>query len=315
MSYKKTVKAVKPFVFSNNSNFKLAVYNSWVKEGGKGICGRWYAKFYKSISYHLDMPSVCENKKTARLCFVEGTSLLFDTFPDYIFYEIIPIIWVCWPSFWVAMEKFLRKHNVRTAFFTSSQTADHFKSVFPTCNIFHLPEGIDTQIYKPGKPLRERSIDYLEYGRCSCIVDSAKLDDSINVVSSRNELNGLATREDLVNALADSKITIAMTRLDNQPEIADGIDTLTQRYWENMLSRNVMVGRAPQELIDLIGYNPVVDIDVTNPIGQIKSIIDNIEDYQELVDKNWESAIENADWTFRINKMFSLLEDCGYEVG
>ena len=70
--------------------------------------------------------------------------------------------------------------------------------------------------------MRERSVDYLEYGRCSSIVDSSKLDDSICVLSSRNERNGLATREDLVNALADSKITIAMTRLDNQPEIAEG---------------------------------------------------------------------------------------------
>ena len=311
----KNVKAVRPYWYKMNSNFKVAPYLAWMESGGICIDSRPLEKFYEGLSYHLDLPTIAHNKKEARLRFVEAACLRFDTFPDYLFYEIIPVIWDCWPSFWETIEKFFRKHNVKTAFFTSSQTADHFKSVFPTCNIFHMPEGIDTQIYKPGKPLRERSIDYLEYGRCSCIVDSAKLDDSINVVSSRNELNGLATREDLVNALADSKITIAMTRLDNQPEIADGIDTLTQRYWENMLSRNVMVGRAPQELIDLIGYNPVVDIDVTNPIGQIKSIIDNIEDYQELVDKNWESAIENADWTFRINKMFSLLEDCGYEVG
>ena len=314
MSYKKTVKAVKPFVFSNNSNFKLAVYNSWVKEGGKGICGRWYAKFYKSISYHLDMPSVCENKKTARLCFVEGTSLLFDTFPDYIFYEIIPIIWVCWPSFWVAMEKFLRKHNVRTAFFTSSQTADHFKSVFPTCNIFHLPEGIDTQIYKPGKPLRERSIDYLEYGRCSCIVDSAKLDDSINVVSSRNELNGLATREDLVNALADSKITIAMTRLDNQPEIAEGIDTLTQRYWECMLSGVILLGRAPLELINFIGYDPTVKIELDNVNMQIKYILSHIENFQDLVDRNRSVALQKGDWSGRIKTIMQQLTLGGYKI-
>lgn len=311
---KKIIRAKKPYIYINNSNFKLAPWEECVKAGFLSTGNRPLEKYYESLSYHLHLPTLHANKKEARLCFCEGGSFRFDTFPDYLFYEIIPFIWDCWPRFWNSMELFFKKHNVRMAFFTSSQTAEHFMSVFPECKIFHMPEGIDSQIYKPGKPLRERSIDYLEYGRCSSIVDSAKLDDSINVVSSRNECNGLATREDLVNALADSKITIAMTRLDNQPEIADGIDTLTQRYWENMLSRNVMIGRAPQELIDLIGYNPVVDIDLTNPIGQIKSIIDNIEDYQELVDKNWKSAIENADWTFRINKMFSLLEDCGYEV-
>ena len=309
----KKIYAVKPFVYPNNSNFKLAVFNSWVNEGGKCIDERWYRKYYKRISYHLSLPTFCE-KKNARLCFVEGASLLFDTFPDYVFHEIIPMIWDCWPRYWDTMEKFFRKHNVKTAFFTSSQTADHFKSVFPTCNIFHMPEGIDTQIYKPGKPLRERSIDYLEYGRCSCIVDSAKLDDSINVVSSRNELNGLATREDLVNALADSKITIAMTRLDNQPEIAEGIDTLTQRYWECMLSGVILLGRAPLELINFIGYDPTVKIELDNVNMQIKYILSHIENFQDLVDRNRSVALQKGDWSGRIKTIMQQLTLGGYKI-
>lgn len=38
-----------------------------------------------------------------------------------------------------------------------------------------------------------------------------------------------------------------------QPEIAGDIETLTQRYWECMFSRMVMVGHAPQELLTLSG--------------------------------------------------------------
>ena len=310
----KKISAVKPYVYPNNSNFKLAVYNSWVNEGGKGLGERWYRRFYHSISYHLDLPSVCENKKRARLCFVEGASLLFDTFPDSLFYEIILVIWDCWPRYWETIEKFFRKHNVRMAFFTSSQTAEHFKSVFPECNIFHLPEGIDSKIYKQGKPLRERSIDYLEYGRCSSIVDSSKLDGSINVLSSRNERNGLATREDLVNALADSKITIAMTRLDNQPEVAEGIDTLTQRYWECMLSGVILLGRAPQELIDFIGYDPTLKIDLDNVNQQIRDILSHIEDYQELVDQNRTVALQKGDWSGRIKTIMQQLQLLGYKI-
>jgi hypothetical protein len=262
----------------------------------------------------LDLPTIAHNKKESRLRFVEAACLRFDTFPDYLFYEIIPVIWDCWPSFWETIEKFFRKHNVKTAFFTSSQTAEHFKGVFPKCNIFHLPEGIDTQIYKPGKPLRERSIDYLEYGRCSCIVDSAKLDDSINVVSSRNELNGLATREDLVNALADSKITIAMTRLDNQPEIAEGIDTLTQRYWECMLSGVILLGRAPLELINFIGYDPTVKIELDNVNMQIKYILSHIENFQDLVDRNRSVALQKGDWSGRIKTIMQQLTLGGYKI-
>lgn len=310
----KKIFAVKPFIYPNNSNFKLAVYNSWVNEGGKGIEGRWYEKYYRSISYHLDIPSILERKKNARLCFVEGASLLFDTFPDYLFYEIIPIIWDCWPRYWETMEKFLRRHNVMTAFFTSSQTAFHFKSVFPEKNIFHIPEAIDTKLYKDNMKLCDRSIDYLEFGRCSRIVDSKKFDSSIRVLSSYNEQQGLATRDDLIKALSNSKITIALTRLDNQPDIAEGIDTLTQRYWECMLSGVILLGRAPQELIDFIGYDPTVKINLDNVNLQIRDILSHIEDYQELVDRNRTVALQKGDWADRIKTIIQRLTICGYKV-
>lgn len=311
---RKTIRAKKPYIYLNNSNFKLAPWEEWVKAGFLSTGNRPLEKYYESLSYHLHLPTLHTNKKEARLCFCEGASFMFDTFPDYLFFEIIPVIWDCWPRYWETMRKFFIKHNVRTAFFTSSQTAEHFKSVFPECNIFHLPEGIDSQIYKHGKPLRERSIDYLEYGRCSSIVDSSKLDDSICVLSSRNERNGLATREDLINALADSKITIAMTRLDNQPEIAEGIDTLTQRYWECMLSGVILLGRAPQELIDFIGYDPTVKIELDNVNLQIKYILCHIEEYQDLVDQNRIVALQRGDWLDRINTIMQQLALLGYKI-
>lgn len=47
-----------------------------------------------------------------------------------------------------------------------------------------------------------------------------------------------------------------------------------------------MVGHAPQELIDFIGYNPVIELsDKISPEEQIADVIEHIEDYQSLVDK------------------------------
>lgn len=310
---RKKVVAVRPFDL-HDSNFKIPIYEEFVKAGGKGIESRPLEKYYRSLAFHIDLPTLWQKEGEARLRFVEGASIRFDTFPDYITYEVIPMFWDCWPRFWKATERFFLKHKVRTAFFTSSQTAEHFKTIFPRCNIIYLPEGIDTCIYKQGKPLRERSIDYLEYGRCCSIVDSAKLDNSINVLSSRNERNGLATREDLVNALADSKITIAMTRLDNQPEIAQGIDTLTQRYWECMLSGVILLGRAPQELIDFVGYDPSVKIDLDNVNMQIRDILCHIEDYQNLVSRNRSVALQKGDWKDRIKTVMQQLTLLEYKI-
>ncbi len=311
---KKIVKAVKPFIYKNNSNFKLAVYQQWEENGGKVVAPRPYEKCYERISYHLDLPTLWESRNEARLRFVEGASVRFDTFPDYLGYEVIPVIWDCWPRYVDNMARWFRKHHVRTAFFTSSQTAERMRKLCPQVNVHHLPEAIETEVYHAGKPLVERSIDYLEFGRCSRILDSSKFDERIKVLSSRNERSGLATRGQLADALADSKITLALTRLDNQPEIAEGIDTLTQRYWECMLSGVVILGRAPQELMDIIGYDPVVHLDLPHANDQILDILGHIEEYQELVDKNRQSALIHGDWKSRIQKMMGVMRDLGYEV-
>lgn len=310
----KTVKAVKPYIYKNNSNFKLAVYNAWVETGGKHVSERPYEHLYESLSYHLPLPTLFQSKKQARLRFVEAANLPFDTFPDYLCYEIIPMFWDCWPRFFNEVAAWLKKHQVRTAFFTSSQTAEKMKELCPEVHIYHLPEAIETELYHAGKPLSERSIDYLEFGRCSRILDSTQFDKSINVLSSRNERTGLKTRAQLADALADSKITIALTRLYNQPELAEGIDTLTQRYWECMLSGVVILGIAPKELIDIIGYDPVVHLDLDNANEQILDILSHIGDYQELVNNNRKSAIEHGDWKLRIKQMQSVLTELGYKV-
>lgn len=310
----KTVKAVKPYIYKNNSNFKLAVYNAWVEAGGKHVSERPYEHLYESLSYHLPLPTLFQSKTQARLRFVEAANLPFDTFPDYLCYEIIPVIWDCWPRYVENMAKWFHKHKVQTAFFTSSQTAERMRSLCPNVNINHLPEAIETELYHAGKPLSERSIDYLEFGRCSRILDSTQFDKSINVLSSRNERTGLKTRAQLADALADSKITLALTRLDNQPELAEGVDTLTQRYWECMLSGVVILGRAPQELIDIIGYDPVVHLDLDNANAQILDILSHISDYQEMVNRNRKSALEHGDWKLRIKQMQSVLTELGYKV-
>ena len=310
---RKKVVAIRPFDL-HDSNFKIPIYEEFIKVGGKGIESRPLEKYYRSFAFHIDLPTLWQNCGEARLRFVEGASLRFDTFPDYITHEVIPMFWDCWPQYWKTTELFFKKHKVRTAFFTSSQTAEHFRKICPKMNIFYIPEGIVANNYHSGKLLKDRSIDYLEYGRCSRVIDSTKLDKSINVLSSKTDYAKLIGKDRLADALADSKIVVALTRNDNQPEIAEGIDTLTQRYWECMLSGVVLLGRAPQELIDIIGYDPTVRLDIENYKRQIKDIIASIDDYQALVDKNREYALKFADWSFRAEVIKKHLTDIGYSI-
>ena len=185
----------------------------------------------------------------------------------------------------------------------------------------YCPEAVDTSIYHEGKPLKKRNIDVWEFGRSGNVNvnDNKKNNNNRKFRYVCTKVNGkfVYTNEQLYEAMGDAKVIIALPRSITQPEVAGDIETLTQRYWENMLSRMVMVGRAPKELIDLIdliGYNPVIEIDRDNVTKQIKDVLAHIENYQRLVDENRKTALKLGDWTIRMQKVMEWLKELGYEV-
>lgn len=166
--------------------------------------------------------------------------------------------------------------------------------------------------------LKDRNIDLLEFGCSNDKVFKADQLESVfdnknhnlNHVCTKQKGKFIYTNEQLYEAMGNAKVTVALPRSITQPEIAGDIETLTQRYWECMFSRMVMVGHAPQELIDFIGYNPVIELsDKISPEELIANVIEYIEDYQYLVDKNRETAERLGSWDVRMKWLMSELAE------
>lgn len=202
----------------------------------------------------------------------------------------------------------MRKHKVRRAIFTSKQEMAAMQERLPEIKMYHCPEGADISLYSDGKELIERRIDLLEFGRPNeKVVGTSKME-GINHVATFSDGRYVFSNEELFAAMGDTKVTICLPRSMTHPDLAGGVETLTQRYWEAMLSRIVIVGHCPQELMDIIGYNPCIEIDAANPINQIKEIVNNISDYQPLVDRNRETALRLAPWELRMREVKEWLE-------
>lgn len=310
----KTVKAVPPISYKSLCNFKSYPYFEWEKQGFPVAKAHYPHRLLHGLAYRFKLPIFYKRCKEARLRFVSGYSIWLDTFPDYAFYEIIPVIWDCWPLNRSNVELFINKCKVETAIFTSSQTADFFRNLFPHLNVITISEGVDLSLYSRGKDLQDRNIDILEVGRGWVNFFKTPLKAGINHIKTGNASRIYNSDDEFRKALADTKVSINVPRCDVDSETAGNIETLTQRYWECMLSRIVMVGRAPQELIDLIGYNPVITWNGEDAAPIVNSILSNINDYQTLVDRNYETAREMASWNIRINEISAFLKNNGYQV-
>lgn len=322
---KKTIKAVAPFDHPGFLNFKQVPFEAWERLGGDIAKSHYPPKCLHGAAFRWELPTLWKNKKEARLRFVEPVSLLFDTFPDYARYEVVPMFWDCWPCYFEKTCKWLRRHQVKTAIFSSRQTAEKMQERFSgknegcqKINVIWCPEAVDDSVYQKGMLLKDRNIDLLEFGRSNDKVFKADQLESIfdnnncslNHVCTKQNGKFIYTNEQLYEAMGNAKVTIALPRSITQPEIAGDIETLTQRYWECMFSRMVMVGHAPQELIDFIGYNPVIELsDKISPEELIANVIEHIEDYQYLVDKNRETAERLGSWNVRMKWLMGELSN------
>lgn len=299
----KKVIAVEPYVYRESSNFKHKPWVAWKNIGGKTLCGNYPRILHKLLFAGDYIPSVVENKYEARLCFTTPDSLYFDTWQSAFYYEIIPFLWDCWEEHDEKLCKWLVRHKVKTCIFTSEISRDRICRKIPYLESLVVTEGIDMNLYPAGKELMARDIDYYSFGRIPQKISNLRFN---NLKTASNGSN-----EDLHYALQNAKITIAVPRCD----VIDGChETLTQRYWECMLSRIVMVGRAPKELIGLIGYDPVIPVDYNNFEGQLSSIVEHIEEYQSLVDKNREIALRLSPWEIRMRQVTDWLEGIGYLI-
>lgn len=320
----KTLKAVAPYTHPGFLNFKYAPFEAWKRNGGKEARSHYPWRFLHWLAFRWELPTLWKSRREARLRFMELVSLHFDAFPDYAIYEVVPMFWDCWPGYFENTCLWLRKHNVKTAVFTSRQTAERMQERFSgeskkwqKMNVIWCPEAVDGELYLKGKELKDRSIDLLEFGRLNDKVVCREKLAGIEINGNRilhicTKQNGkfVYTNEQLYEAMGDAKVTITLPRSMTQPEVAGDIETLTQRYWECMFSRMVMVGHAPQELVDFIGYNPVIELrDDISAEDLIADVLENIEIYQSLVDKNRETAERLGSWKVRMKWLMNELDD------
>ena len=218
-------------------------------------------------------------------------------------HEIVPMMWDLWPENFGYFVKFLRRNRVKICFVTASANVARLTEACPGVKAVWVPEGINVQSYPMGGGLSGRSIDVLNYGRKVPWVNNAiKAHDFGRVINHVYPKDNDVLFKDfasLTAAIRDAKMAICYPQCDTNPRRCGDVETLTQRYWECMLSGTLMVGRAPKELIDLCGYNPVIALGEC-PAKTIGDVLFHIEGYQELADRNRAYAEANSDWMKRV---------------
>ncbi len=292
---------------------------AWINAGGEVQSKIQFPSKIRLIAAKLKLgrKTIFARKKKSLLV-IGGSYIDFTAFPYNYFYEVVPVFWDTWKQYHPLLISGLLRNKVKYAFFTQKEVAELIQEKIPEIRTFWMPEGIQINQYKEGVKLKERTVNILQFGRKLEAYHEVILNTISpfhNYLYSKHELHLLFKDfDEFTIGLSNTAISICFPRSLTHPELTGGIETLTQRYWESILSKCLIVGKAPQELIELMGYNPVIEVDWNDPKSQLKEILLKIDCYQEFVNLNFKKAIEICSWEKRISDIIITLNDLGYTV-
>ena len=199
--------------------------------------------------------------------------------------------------------QFVKHFKVEYLFLSSSQATESLKYSVGQTQVYWIPEGIDPDEYNY-YPYERKDIDVLSFGRKydqyhEKIKKYLKAQQIKYVFAESPGKVIFPSRALFIDGLARSKISICFPSNITHPERAGDIETMTIRYLQSMVSKNLIVGKAPEEMITLFGYNPVIEVDMQDPASQIKDIVSNYPDYLNLIEKNFFTVLKDHTWSNR----------------
>jgi hypothetical protein len=263
-----------------------------------------------------------------RKMYLKICRLLFFNKEDYFIVLMGPKFQKCFPYFLRSGEKncyffdawpvneekivhFINDFDVNRIFVSSSQATRELNLLLKENKCFWIPEGINPDEYF-FLPLNKKDIDVLSIGR-----KFQDYHDLIKEPLSKSNYNyKYATslgshlfpdRKALIHGLARSKISICFPRNVSHPEQVGHYETLTIRYLQAMLSKCLVIGHAPEEMIELFGYNPVIEVDMEHASDQLNEILKHIVDYNDLIERNYQEVLKNHTWKNRWEEIARIM--------
>lgn len=209
------------------------------------------------------------------------------------------------------IELFCKLANFQYIFCSSSIATQKLNQSINNTKFIWIPEAINISNYT-FLDYKEKTIDVLQFGRkYEDIQQKLSLfleKESITYLYEKEKGDIVfKTREDFINGLAATKISLCFPRSCTHPNLAEGQETMTIRYLQSMASKTLVVGKCPEEMKKLFSYNPIIELDLTNPGEHIKKILDNYSDYIPLIERNYYEVLNNHQWKNRWETMKSIM--------
>jgi len=276
----------------------------------KRILGKVFIKLCLKSTFPL--PKFFFRRRTLKsLCIMLGDEFHKAVFP-FINNEYNNIYFFdAWPSNHYYIEKFIRMFRVKNVFFSAKQVVEVFEKKNLNCKFHWVPEAINMENYT-FLPYSEKDIQVLAFGRKfdslhHLIVKGLKEQNITYLYEKKPGHILFPAQDDFLKGLSQTKISICIPANITHPERSEGISTMTIRYLQSMSSKCLILGFLPDDMQELFEHNPIIQLDMNDPLEQIKDILKNYDDYIPLIERNFEYVKAYHTWSHRADTIKELL--------
>lgn len=212
-----------------------------------------------------------------------------------------------WPKEYDRIIRFVDQCAIDMVFVSARRSAMDLNQLAKR-EIFHyVPEGVDPAAYRFA-PYLERDIDVLALGRKydrfhQAILPGLQRNQRTYLYEPEKGQLVFPDRKGMIHGLSRTRISICVPGSMTHPERSGHVETMTMRYLQSMASKCLILGHAPAEMIDLFGYNPVIEIDWEQTENQIEDILRTFHLYIPLIERNYREVLTRHTWEQRFEEI------------
>jgi hypothetical protein len=259
--------------------------------------------FLRMIPRRLSLLSLYKKNGVRKFCIIVGHEFqkclfsFLNNAANYLY------IFDAWPAYqdWIAY--FIHTMRVRHVFFSSRSATELFSAKGLNCTFTWIPEAITPDDYRFA-PYTQKDISVLAFGRRydeyhDAIVDRLAQENITYLYEKVKAELVFRSREEFIDGLARTRISICVPSSITHPEKSGGISTMTMRYLQSMASKALIVGYMPEEMKTLFDYMPIVEIDKYAPAEQLLAILNDFDQYIPLIERNYAYIQQHHTWEHR----------------
>lgn len=226
-----------------------------------------------------------------------------------------------WEPQYTEFEKIFKTIEPQYLFCTYLKSAKYFQTALPKTNVFWLQQSMDKTVFYDYKNKKTRI--FMQMGRKNESLHKKTLGFLKNNNIQHCDRNYIYEKKegeiiyknkyDLARNINATKFFItAPQNIDNFKKTGN-ISEVTARYFEAMAAKSLIVGYKPEDSFDILfpfdNAMIMVKPDGSDFDEKINYYLENEDEYNEIINRNYRYVNNNHTWTNRLNYIIECLNE------